>query len=141
MQNWVANAILKRKTGVEDASIVTVMTPFPIQPIISDNFARVLNGSLNFFMLLMYIPAIYRTVYRVVAEKASRAKESMRMMGMNDFPYWFSWYVYFTMVNFCLCFFTFIILYFGVFRYSSPVLLFALFFLFGQSLFGLILVA
>jgi arabinogalactan endo-1,4-beta-galactosidase len=34
---------------------------------------------------------MYRTVYRIVFEKFSKAKESMRMMGMSDFPYWASW--------------------------------------------------
>jgi hypothetical protein len=48
----------------------------------------------------MYIPPLYRTVYRIVAEKESRAKESMRMMGLGDFAYWSSWYAYYTTVNF-----------------------------------------
>jgi hypothetical protein len=93
MQNWVANAILKRKTGVDDASIATVMTPFPIEPVMTDAFATILSKALDFFMLLMYIPVMYRTVYRVVSEKTSRAKELMRMMGLSDLPYWLSWYV------------------------------------------------
>jgi hypothetical protein len=106
-----------------------------------DPFAFVLAGSLNFFMMLMFIPPIYRTVYRVVAEKNNRAKESMRMMGMNDAPYWLSWFCYFTLVNTALCSLSFIVLYFGAFRYTSPVLLFLNFWLFGQSLFGFIMIA
>jgi len=43
------------------------------------------------FMILMYVPLIYRTVYRLVYEKVTRAKESMRMMGLGDFAYWSSW--------------------------------------------------
>jgi cellulose synthase/poly-beta-1,6-N-acetylglucosamine synthase-like glycosyltransferase len=38
-------------------------------------------------------------VYRIVFEKVTRAKESMRMMGMGDFAYWFSWFSYYTVVN------------------------------------------
>jgi len=49
--------------------------------------------------MLMYIPVLYRTVYRIVFEKVTRAKESMRMMGMGEFAYWFSWLTYYTIVN------------------------------------------
>jgi hypothetical protein len=50
-------------------------------------------------MLLMYIPIVYRTVYRIVFEKVTRAKESMRIMGMTDFPYWASWFVTYSTIN------------------------------------------
>jgi hypothetical protein len=50
-------------------------------------------------MILMYIPIMYRMVYRIVYEKVTRAKESMRMMGLGDFAYWFSWLAYYTIVN------------------------------------------
>jgi ABC-2 family transporter protein len=49
--------------------------------------------------MIIYIPVLYRTVYRIVFEKVSRAKESMRMMGMGDFAYWGSWLGYYTFVN------------------------------------------
>ena len=44
-------------------------------------------------MLLCYVPLLYRTVYRIVFEKVTKAKESMRIMGMSDFSYWTSWFV------------------------------------------------
>jgi hypothetical protein len=50
-------------------------------------------------MLLMYIPIMYRTVYRIVFEKVTRAKESMRIMGMTDLPYWASWFVTYSTIN------------------------------------------
>ncbi len=49
--------------------------------------------------MLMYIPVLYRTVYRIVFEKVTKAKESMRMMGMGDTAYWASWLCYYTIVN------------------------------------------
>jgi hypothetical protein len=54
----------------------------------------------------MYIPPLYRTVYRIVQEKESRVKESMRMMGLGDLAYWMSWYTYYTTVNFAISFLT-----------------------------------
>ena len=87
--------------------------------------------TLVFFMLLMYIPAIYRTVYRIVAEKSSKAKESMRMMGMKDFSYWSSWFVYYTLVNFGLSSLSWVVLTTFVFVNSSSLLLFLMFFIYG----------
>ena len=37
---------------------------------------------LTFFLIIMYIPPVYRTTYRIVQEKDSKVKESMRMMGL-----------------------------------------------------------
>lgn len=51
------------------------------------------------FMILMYVPVMYRMVYRIVYEKVTRAKEAMRMMGLGDFAYWSSWLAYYTILN------------------------------------------
>jgi arabinogalactan endo-1,4-beta-galactosidase len=76
-----------------------MITPTLIPPVMIDAFTAVLNNILSLLFLLMYIPLIYRTVYRIVFEKMSKAKESMRIMGMTDFPYWTSWFAYYTIVN------------------------------------------
>ena len=49
--------------------------------------------------MIMYIPLVYRTAYRIVSEKESRTKETMRMMGLKDTPYWLSWFTYYTILN------------------------------------------
>jgi hypothetical protein len=75
------------------------MVPFKSSPIQTDNFGLLLQQALPSFFMLMFIPVLYRTVYRIVFEKATRAKEAMRMMGMGEFAYWSSWLVYYTVVN------------------------------------------
>ena len=50
-------------------------------------------------MLITFVPPVYRTVYRIVAEKENKVKESMRMMGLKDFPYWASWYTFYSANN------------------------------------------
>ncbi len=66
-------------------------------------------------MMLMYIPILYRMVYRIVYEKVTRAKESMRMMGLGDFAYWSSWLVYYTIINTAIALLCWIILMSNVF--------------------------
>ena len=98
MQNWVANTILKRKTGIPTASIVAMTVPARLPPYTEDEFGRFIEGVLTFFLIIMLIPILYRTTYRIVSEKESKVKESMRMMGLKDFAYWISWFTYFTLV-------------------------------------------
>ena len=47
-------------------------------------------------MILIYMGPVYTTTYDLVKEKEQRSKESMRMMGLNDLPYWLSWFVFYT---------------------------------------------
>ena len=140
MQNWVANTILKRKTGNAEASIVSMVIPSRLPPFTDDEFAQLLTGVLSFFMIIMYVPPLYRTAYRIVQEKESKVKESMRMMGLKDFPYWLSWFTYYTFVNTCISILTWIILVTSITKRSNSTILFLLVWLFGQSLFGLLLI-
>ena len=95
---------------------------------------------LTFFLIIMYIPPVYRTTYRIVQEKDSKVKESMRMMGLQDFAYWSSWYSYYTMINTAISLISWAILYFLVFSKTAWWLILAMLWLFGQSLFGIILI-
>lgn len=97
--------------------------------------------TLTLFILLMYIPLLYRTVYRIVFEKMTKAKESMRIMGMSDFSYWLSWWTYYTIVNTLLVTGAWAALNINVFPIQSSFILWITIWLYGQSLFGLLLIA
>jgi ABC-type multidrug transport system permease subunit len=99
MENLAANAILRQSTSDKDASIATVHMPFKNDVVKQDFFPLVLMPSLSFFVQLMFIPFLYRTVSSVVSEKSNRSRESMRMMGMSDVAYWVSWLIYWTLIN------------------------------------------
>ena len=141
MQNWVANAILKRRTGENDASIMAMLVPIRMPPIRMDYFSFTLYAGMAFFVMCMYIPLVYRTTFRIVQEKSSRAKETMRMMGMREASYWASWLTDYTLKNLIITTLCWSILYTLVFEFSSGWLLWLLIFVYGQSAFGLILVA
>lgn len=69
MQNWVANTILKRITGKRNASILAMTVPTRMPDSERDDFASISRGVLAFFVVVIYILPLYRTVYRMVAEK------------------------------------------------------------------------
>ena len=64
----------------------------------------------------------------------------MQMMGLKIIPYWASWLAYYTFVNTVISFVTCIILGTNVTNSFFSWILFLAFWLFGQSLFGLMLI-
>ena len=117
-----------------------MVVPSRLPPYIIDDFGRIITGIFSFCLFVMYIPPIFRTTYRIVAEKENKVKESMRMMGLLDTPYWLSWLTYYSIVNTAMSSIVWAVLYSKVISKTQGWILFAIIWLFGQSLFGLILV-
>jgi len=72
------------------------IVPFASREYVTDGFAGVIQGLLPFFLLLIYILPVSKIIERMVSEKETRARESMKIMGMSDFAYFLSWWSYFT---------------------------------------------
>lgn len=117
-----------------------MVVPSRLPPYVIDDFGRLITSMLSFCLFIMYIPPIFRTTYRIVSEKESRVKESMRMMGLKDMPYWLSWLTYYSLLNLAMTSIVTVILYTKVMSKTSAWILFLYIWLFGQSLFGMILV-
>lgn len=141
MENMAANAVLKKATSNKNANIATVLMPFKAEGAVNDYFPLVLMPTFSFFVQIMFIPFLYRTINRLVGEKSTRARESMRMMGMSDTAYWLSWVLYWTAINTVLSGLCTLILMINVFQADYGIVLFLFLWLFGQSLFGLLLIA
>jgi hypothetical protein len=75
-----------------------------------DDFGGFIQQLFTFFVLVMYIPPLYRTVYRIVQEKETRVKESMKIMGLGDRAYWASWFAYYTVVNLAISFLSWLVM-------------------------------
>lgn len=128
--------ILREELDDEQATIAVMNVPVPTVNFINDPFAQVLAQLFPFFILLIYIPPVYNMVFMLVKEKESRIKESMRMMGMSDVPYWMSWFVYYTIINTGLCTMAWFILIFSVIGNSNVFLIWLLIWLYGEAVFG-----
>ena len=136
LQNLAANVVLKLETGIDSASIALMTLPENPTNMDTDDFAQILQNLLPFFMLLMYIPPVYNTVFLLVREKESRCKESMRMMGMTDWPYWLSWFAYFTCINTVLTTMAWLIMCINVIGHTNKLLFWLYMWLYGQAVFG-----
>jgi hypothetical protein len=110
--------VLKEITKIESANINMMAVPMESSNITVDEFA-LLWTIFGDVVLLLYVIPVYAMVFYIVKEKEARVKESMRMMGLSDLPYWFSWYCYYTIINTVTAFFAWLTLSFNVFQNSN----------------------
>lgn len=129
--------IMHMKTGRYDGKIVAMVVPTIMDSFPIDKFVFIIQLCLVNILYLAYIPLLYRTVHRVVSEKETRVKETMKMMGLNDFPYWCSWFVYYSTTNTCIAVLCTGLLSFGMFPLTNPLIIFMILLLYGQCQFGL----
>ena len=92
---------------------------------------------LPIFLRLIYIIPLYRLVQNMVGEKETRARESMRMMGLSDSSYWLSWFSYYFIIVTVISLLCLIVTSGNVWVHSSKGIIFLFLWLYGLSLFGL----
>ena len=131
MQNLLARQILVEKFDDDDAFISVLFAPLQTETKVFDPFAPYLGVLLPLFILLAYIPPVYNMTFKIVREKETRAKETMRIMGMTDLPYWMSWFVFYTVVNTVVSTAAWVTLLFRVVNYSNPAYVWLFFWLYG----------
>ena len=113
--------------------------PMRLTETVEDRVAGMLLFCLHYFLMLMFIPMVYRVTYRVIKEKELGTKEMMSMMGMSTTSYWLSWLAYFTIINTILSTAAWFVLCFYVMRHSSSTVIWLQIWLFGESIFGYIM--
>jgi ATP-binding cassette subfamily A (ABC1) protein 3 len=107
--------------------------------VVVDDFGQILSGIFPFFIILVYLGPIYQTIYAIVQEKELRSKESMRMMGMSDFSYWLSWFVFYSIQVSIVALISWGCLMINVINDGSAGYIFLYIWLFGLSCFGQII--
>lgn len=136
IQNWIANAILVEETKNEKAYIDMGLTLYPTPKFIVDDFAQIVSGMLPFFLLLVYVLPVGKLIERMVSEKESRARESMKIMGMSDTAYYLSWWTYFSIQVTAITIIGVAMLKRTIFPNSDGLVIFLFFWVYGMSLFG-----
>ena len=119
--------------------IAAMTVPMDVPFFVADPFVGIMYFSLKWFLMLMFIPLVYRVTYRMVKEKELRTKEIMSMMGMSASSYWLSWLFYFTCINTLMSTCAWAILCFGCMRYTDGMVIFLMLWLYGQAIFGYIM--
>ena len=121
------------------AWISFIFQPLQTDTSVYDPFTNALGILMPLFLLLAYIPPVYNMTFKIVREKESRAKETMRIMGLTDLPYWMSWFVFYTFINTIMSTLAWAILLIKVVKYSSLFYTWFFIWLYGQAIFGQII--
>jgi hypothetical protein len=135
-QNWLANALLRNATGIWDASIASLVVPMKSEKIVFDQYEEVQTYLFPLLILLMYLIPIHRLVTNLVRERESRSREMMRIMGMSEASYWFSWFIWYMLICSIIAGSSTIITKYEVLPHSDWGLIFSYFWLYSLSLFG-----
>jgi ABC-2 family transporter protein len=136
MHNWITNHVLRVQTKNPQANIAVTIVPFKYDERNSDDFQYFLQTLLPFFMLLVFILPVYRLISNMVSEKETKARESMKIMGLKDLSYWASWFVFHFIRVTIISALSTLILSFNVVVKSNPFIVFLFFWIFGNSLFA-----
>ena len=135
----IAQQVLANSVQDWNAFISYNFQPMPTETSVLDPFKQALAVLMPLFLLMAYIPPVYNLTFKIVREKETRAKETMRIMGMTDLPYWLSWFVFYTAINTVVTTLSWGILMIAVINYSQPFYLWLFFWLYGEAVFGQII--
>jgi hypothetical protein len=69
MKNIGATSILKRKTGVNNATILAMSVPHRAENLSYPSNFRMFDSYMFLLVLIMWMPIVYSTVYRIALEK------------------------------------------------------------------------
>ena len=99
--------------------------------LVADGFTIFLDSTFHIFVLLMYLPLIYRYVYRIVKERHSKNKAFMQAMGLRVFPYYMSWWASYTIATVGIATVCALIAYFSIFKNTNSSVLWVTLFFYG----------
>ena len=133
----IYDKILQIETKDPNADITFRVSPQKFSVYLEDSFNYFLMFIFGFFMIISYSLPLSINIYRIVKEKESKIKEFMKIMGLKESVYFFSYFIIYLFFNliYSVCN-TFILK--NALTYIEELYLFLFLFLFGLVIFSLI---
>ena len=138
IQNLVTNGLINytsthlEKPMTIPPPIASVFVPMHGIKYLDDPLMTKFGGVASFCLFIASLVPMCRMISKVVTEKETKVRESMKMMGLKDTPYWLSWFIMYSLIYLVIAGVCTIIS-FGIFTLSSKTIVFLLFYLYGQS--------
>ena len=86
-------------------------------------------------MCIFLLPLFYM-VSKLAEEKESKAREGMKMMGLNDKSYFTSWFIFMLTLNLTMVSILVLVSQFVIFRATDLSIVFLISLLYGMTLYG-----
>ena len=137
LQKTIYDYFLSKETGKSNAEIKLRINAQKYDKFLFNSFNSFLSMLFGFFMLIGYAFPLTINIFKLVKEKESRAKEGMKIMGLSELLYFFSYFLIYFIINiiYAICN-TFIIK--KVLTYIEEIYLFFFLLLFGLVIFSLV---
>ena len=137
IQKMFYDFILQNETDNPFAEITYIISPKKYDKYVNDTFVRNVSLLLTFFTIIAYALPLTINLFRIVKEKETRAKEGMKIMGLNELTYFLSYFIIYFVINIIYSVANSFILK-NVITYIQTIYIFILYFLFGLVVYGLI---
>ena len=95
LQYYLSQFVLKMEQGTNAPIVDIMMAEGKTKAYAQNEFMDSIGESLPLFILLIFIAPQYRFIEMITSESSSRAREGMKIMGLQDTPYWISWFIYY----------------------------------------------
>ena len=137
IQKILYDYILKTETGNQDAEILYKIIPGKYEEKTHNVLYDFIHSIISIFILIAYAFPMSINIYRLIKEKESKAKEIMKIMGLNEFYYYLSYFIIYFIINLFHALLNTLIVK-SIFNYIEFGYLFGLFFAYGLVIFSLI---
>ena len=128
--------ILRKETKNENAKLNLGMMPMKYVNYKKDRLGDYMSFIIPFFIIVAYMANLCLYVYRMVLEKESRAKEGMKIMGLEEGIYFLSYFLQYLIINIFVSLINSIIVNF-IFKTIPFYYIYILFFLWGMNVLAL----
>lgn len=135
LKTVIDSLILQKETGKPTARIDYGLAPMKYDSYLNDIFGQFTNFILGFFFLLSVLLPMITLVGKFMNDKISRTRETMKLMGLNDSTYFFSYFTFYAILQLIVSFGCTLVVKSKIFPNSNYFLLSIFFFIFGVSLF------
>lgn len=88
------------------------------------------------YILFIFLTPYFYLVTKIAAEKESKAREGMKMMGLSDSTYYVSWLILYSAISVLISAVITVMTALGVFINVNLLLLFSFFFIYSMTFFG-----
>ena len=120
---------------VNDVSINFGILPIKYEKYrLDEKFGEVIRILGPFFIVIAYLIPLMLYTYRMVVDKETKVKEGMKIMGLTDGVYFFSYFIQYLVIS---IFDTFLIafIFYEIYTIIPYILFFIMFFLFSMNIF------
>ena len=99
MMKIINQYILRRETGKSDAELNYGIAAMKYIDYRSDSFGEFMGYMIGVILVMAYMSPLSLYVYRMVGDKESKIKESMKIMGLEEGQYFLSYFIQYTVIN------------------------------------------